>query len=70
MSRPPSESTQLKTARRMLGAAQAECRSLKQQRDTYQARFIEARNEVVEWKRRFDALLKILPEQSSGDVER
>lgn len=57
MSRPPSTETQLKTARRIANELKAECVSLRQQRDTYQARLAAKTKECEEWKARFDKLL-------------
>jgi len=64
MARQPSEATQIRNLKRLLAEAQAECRSLRSQRDTYQLQLVARVREVEEWKRRFDALLKIMPEQS------
>ena len=62
MSRAPSPATEIRNLKRSLAASQAECRSLKQQRDTYQAQLVARVREVEEWKKRFDALLNRLPE--------
>ena len=35
----------------------------REDRDTYRARATKAEQEIIEWKRRFDALLKIVPEK-------
>lgn len=67
MARLPSEATQIRTLRRQLSEALAECRSLKTQRDTYQVQLVAKVREVNDWNRRFDALLKILPEQQQAD---
>lgn len=58
MSRLPSTETQLKTTRRIANELKAECTSLRQQRDTYQARLVAKTKECEEWKKRFDTLLE------------
>lgn len=63
MPRQPSPATQIKNLRRLLAEAQAECRSLKNQRDTYQSQLVARVRDVEEWKLRFDALLKVMPPQ-------
>ena len=66
MSRAPSPATEIRNLRRLLNESQEECRSLRTQRDTYQAQLVGRVREVEEWKRRFDALLKVMPGETNG----
>lgn len=63
MSRLPSAETQLRHARGDLHRTKQELSSLKEVAESYRIRATKAEQEVSEWKRRFDALLKILPEK-------
>lgn len=58
MSRQASAETQLKNCRRIANELKAECVSLRQQRDTYQARLAAVTKDRDSWIARFDKLLE------------
>jgi predicted nucleic acid-binding Zn-ribbon protein len=64
MSKLPSAETQLRTVKSNLNDALKELKQTGIAVEHYRARSTKAEQEVAEWKRRFDALLKILPEKS------
>lgn len=66
MSRMPSAETQLKTTKRLLNDARREVQNLLGERNAWRIRAGHATAEAEEWKRRFDALLKIVPEKTNG----
>lgn len=66
MSRQASPATQIRNLTSLLRKAQEDVRSLRAQRDHYQAQLVARVREVEEWKKRFDALLKVVPEHD-GD---
>lgn len=59
MGRMPSEKTQLVSAKRELNRMREELLSTQARVSQYHKRLTEAERELVEWKRRFDELLKI-----------
>lgn len=61
MSKLPSAETQLRRCKSDLHQTRAELRAAQQSASDYRARASQAEAEVAEWKRRFDALLKIVP---------
>ena len=63
MSKLPSVETQLRTTRHELKRARVEIAGLKGERDAYRTRAMKAERESYDWKCRFDALLKIVPEK-------
>lgn len=66
MSRLPSPATELKNTKRLLKAALTDASEYRMQVRVAEGRLTKAQQELAEWKRRFDALLKILP-ASDGD---
>ena len=63
MSRQASPETELKNARAELRRLNVSWGQMIAERDRYRIRATNAEMAVVEWKNRFDALLKILPEK-------
>jgi FtsZ-binding cell division protein ZapB len=68
MSRPPSTATELKTAKRLLNDARRELQNVVSDRNAWRTRAGQLEVAVEDWKRRFDALLKVVP--SHGDNDR
>lgn len=60
MPRKPSPATIVKRARTRILELEREVKSLKQQRDTYQANLLAMKDDRDEWKKRFDKLLERL----------
>jgi hypothetical protein len=63
MSRMPSAETQLRAERRENNALRSQLEAARIDCTAYRTRATKAEQEVAEWKRRFDALLKIVPEK-------
>ena len=63
MSKAPSDATLLRQARYELKRVLAALKEEESKSRTFRARATQAEQELVEWKQRFDALLKILPEK-------
>ena len=61
--RKPSPETELRNLRREFKELRTDWRDARAASDAYRARATKAEQEIVEWKRRFDALLKIVPEK-------
>ena len=61
--RKPSPETELRNLRRDHNGLRTDWLIDRADRDAYRARATKAEQEIVEWKRRFDALLKIMPEK-------
>ena len=59
MGREPSEATQLRTLRAEHARLKSSYIRLQDERQMYFSRAIRAEAELVEWKKRFDALLKL-----------
>lgn len=68
MSRPPSTETQLKNAQRTVRSLSREVIAMRSERDAYCRRAARAEQAIAEWKKRFDALLKLMGEPS-GDKQ-
>ena len=62
MSKPPSTETLLRSERAKVRALTNSLEGAKQLAAHYRARATTAEQELAEWKRRFDALLKIVQE--------
>ena len=58
-----SPEIELRYLKRAYSRQEADLLSARTYRDTYRARATQAEQEIAEWKRRFDALLKIVPEK-------
>lgn len=61
MSKLPSPETQLRTERRENKALREQLHAARSDCAAYRTRATKAEQEGAEWKRRFDALLKIVP---------
>ena len=61
--RKPSPATELRNLKHAYNRMGSDLLRAREDRDTYRARATKAEQEIVEWKRRFDALLKIVPEK-------
>jgi len=59
--RKPSAETELRTTRRLLNNLRAEIGPLNADRNRWRDLYTQASRDEAEWKRRFDALLKIVP---------
>lgn len=70
MSRKPSAETLLRTERRRNNDLRAERDALKANGQVYLSRLVKAEQEAAEWKRRFDALLKIVPPSDIGCADK
>ena len=62
MSRPPSDATLLRAAKRDLNETRAYLRDARRQCEAYRIRATQAEQECAEWKARFDLLLQRTPE--------
>ena len=58
-----SPETELRYLKNDYNSMERDLLRIREDRDTYRARATKAEQEVIEWKRRFDALLKIVPEK-------
>jgi len=58
MSKPPSEATQLRTAKREAKELTGENWRLRNEVDHFRARATKAEQQCAEWKERFDILLR------------
>lgn len=61
--RKPSAATELRTTKRLLNDLREECKKLVRERDQWRGLYTKVSLDVAEWKRRFDALLKVMPPQ-------
>jgi hypothetical protein len=68
--RQPSEKTQLATLRRDLRQSDSELRIVRAALTEYRARATKAEQELAEWKRRFDELLKLRVDVEASRVQR
>jgi ribosomal protein L10 len=68
--RQPSEKTQLATLRRDLRQSDSELRIVRAALTEYLARATKAEQELAEWKRRFDELLKLRVDVEASRVQR
>lgn len=65
MSKTPSAEAQLKTLKRELKDAIQAKERVRMEAEAYRSRATKSEQENAEWKRRFDALLKIVPGERS-----
>ncbi len=65
MSKAPSPETQVRTLKRLLKAAETDAREYRMQARIAEGRLTKSQQELADWKRRFDALLKVLPEKDT-----
>lgn len=61
MARKPSAETELRTVKRLLAERTKELAFVTNNREHYRIRATKAEQEVAEWKRRFDELLRLKP---------
>lgn len=67
MSKAPSEKTQLATERRLVKRLRVEMMEVQRSLTSYRLRATKAEQELAEWKRRFDELLKLRVDVAPGD---